>query len=69
MKEALPSGGAERQLALIMEYLPESWERRVWTMGGGPFVEVIRQHGQRVEVSARAARLDVRPAADSVTNV
>ena len=64
MKEALPSGGAERQLALITEYLPERWERRVWTMGGGPFVEVIRQHGQRVDVSARAARLDVRPAAD-----
>ena len=64
MKEALPSGGAERQLALIMEYLPVSWERRVWTMGGGPFVEVIRQHGHRVDVSARAARLDVRPAAD-----
>ena len=64
MKDALPSGGAERQLALITEYLPERWERRVWTMGGGPFVEVIRQHGQRVDVSARAARLDVRPAAD-----
>jgi glycosyltransferase involved in cell wall biosynthesis len=64
MKEALPSGGAERQLALITEYLPERWERRVWTMGGGPFVEVIRQRGQRVDVSARAARLDVRPAAD-----
>ena len=64
LKEALPSGGAERQLALITEYLPERWERRVWTMGGGPFVEVIRQRGQRVDVSARAARLDVRPAAD-----
>jgi glycosyltransferase involved in cell wall biosynthesis len=64
MKEALPSGGAERQLALIAEYLPQRWERRVWTMGGGPFVEVIRQHGQQVDVSARAARLDVRPAAD-----
>jgi glycosyltransferase involved in cell wall biosynthesis len=64
MKEALPSGGAERQLALIAEYLPERWERRVWTMGGGPFVEVIRQRGQQVDVSARAARLDVRPAAD-----
>ena len=64
MKEALPSGGAERQLALITEYLPERWERRVWTMGGGPFVDVIREGGQRVDVSARAARLDVRPAAD-----
>lgn len=64
MKEALPGGGAERQLALITEYLPDCWERRVWTMGGGPFVEVIREYGQRVDVSARATRLDVRPAAD-----
>ncbi len=64
MKEALPGGGAERQLALITKYLPERWERRVWTMGGGPFVEVIRQSGQRVDVSARGARLDARPAAD-----
>ena len=63
VKEALPSGGAERQLALLAEYLPESWERRVWTMGGGPFVEVIRQHGQRIDVCARSGRLDVRPAA------
>ena len=64
MKEALPSGGAERQLALITEHLPPRWERRVWTMGGGPFVEVLRLRGQRVDVSARAARFDVRPAAD-----
>ena len=64
MKEALPGGGAERQLALITKYLPERWERRVWTMGGGPFVEVIRDSGQRVDVSARSARLDARPAAD-----
>ena len=64
MKEALPSGGAERQLALIAEHLPERWERRVWTMGGGPFVDVLRQRGQQIDVSARAGRLDVRPAAD-----
>ncbi|MFA4964873.1 MAG: glycosyltransferase [Thermoleophilia bacterium] len=64
LKEALPAGGAERQLALIMEHLPQAWERRVWTMGGGPFAEVIRERGQRVDVSARAGRLDARPAAD-----
>ena len=63
LKEALPIGGAERQLALIVKYLPEAWERRVWTMGGGPFVDVIAGQGYRIDVSARAARLDVRPAA------
>jgi glycosyltransferase involved in cell wall biosynthesis len=64
MKEALPSGGAERQLALITEYLPTRWERRVWTMGGGPFVDVLRRRGHQVDVSARTTRFDVRPAAD-----
>ena len=63
LKEALPTGGAERQLALIMKYLPADWERRVWTMGGGPFVEIIERDGQRVDVCRREARLDVRPAA------
>ena len=63
LKEALPTGGAERQLALIMKYLPADWERRVWTMGGGPFVEIIERDGQRVDVCKREARLDVRPAA------
>lgn len=62
LKEALPGGGAERQLALITEHLPERWERRVWTMGGGPFVAYLRERGLRVQVDARAARFDVRPA-------
>jgi len=63
LKEALPTGGAERQLALIMKYLPPQWERRVWVMAGGPFADVIAADGFRVDISARAARFDVRPAA------
>jgi glycosyltransferase involved in cell wall biosynthesis len=62
VKEALPSGGAERQLSLIAEHLPPEWERRVWTMGGGPFVDVLAARGVRVDVDARRSRLDVRPA-------
>ena len=42
LKEALPVGGAERQLALIVKYLPPHWDRRVWAMGGGPFADAIR---------------------------
>lgn len=64
LKDALVMGGAERQLALMMKYLPDGCERRVWTMGGGPFAKVIAEQGQRVDVNPRAARLDVRPAAD-----
>lgn len=62
LKEALPSGGAERQLALIVEHLPPGWDARVWTMGGGPFADVITARGGRVDVDARRTRLDVRPA-------
>jgi glycosyltransferase involved in cell wall biosynthesis len=63
LKEALPTGGAERQLALIMKYLPPQWERRVWVMAGGPFADAIAADGHRVDVSPRTARFDVRPAA------
>jgi len=63
LKEALPSGGAERQLALIAKHLARSWEPRVWAMAGGPFADVIRANGCRVDVAPRAARYDVRPAA------
>ncbi len=61
LKEALPTGGAERQLALIMRHLPPFWDRRVWAMGGGPFAEAIAADGHRVDLSPRSARFDVRP--------
>ena len=64
LKNTLVLGGAERQLALMMKYLPWEWERRVWTLGGGPIGEVIAEQGQRVDVSPRKAHMDVRPAAD-----
>lgn len=48
----------------MMKYLPQEWERRVWTLGGGPIAEVIAEQGQRVDVSPRKARMDVRQAAD-----
>lgn len=64
LKEALGIGGAERQLALMTKFLPAEWERRVWTMEGGPFAEAISAQGHRVDVRPRAARKDVRPAWD-----
>ncbi len=62
LKEALPTGGAERQLALIMRHLPPEWERAAWIMQGGPFADVIAADGHRVVIAARKARYDVRPA-------
>ncbi len=64
LKEDLGIGGAERQLALTTKYLPAEWERRVWTMAGGPFADVIAAQGHRVYIRPRAARMDVRPAWD-----
>jgi glycosyltransferase involved in cell wall biosynthesis len=63
LKEALPVGGAERQLALIVKYLPPHWDRRVWVMGDGPFADAIAADGHRVDVCPRTTRFDVRPAA------
>jgi len=63
LKEALPVGGAERQLALIMKYLPPYWDRRVWVMEGGPFADSIAAAGYRVDACPRTTRFDVRPAA------
>ena len=62
LKEALPTGGAERQLALIMRHLSPYWERRVWLMAGGPFAEAIAAAGHRVDISPRSSRFDVTPA-------
>jgi glycosyltransferase involved in cell wall biosynthesis len=62
--DSLGNGGAERQLALLASSLPPAWERHVWSLGGGPFVEVIRASGVPVRVCARSHRLDPRPALD-----
>jgi len=63
LKEALPTGGAERQLALLVKHLPPYWERRVWLMGDGPFADALLADGYRVDVFPRRRRYDVRPAA------
>lgn len=62
LKEALGTGGAERQLALIMSNLPPYWERRAWVMEGGPFADAIVGDGCAVDVCPRRARFDVAPA-------
>ena len=62
LKEALPTGGAERQLTLIVRNLPAYWERRVWVMSGGPFADEIAADGYRVYRAPRRSRFDVRPA-------
>lgn len=61
LADTLANGGAERQLSLLIKYLPPKWERSVWSLGGGPFAEVIRASGASVEVHERRWRYDLGP--------
>jgi glycosyltransferase involved in cell wall biosynthesis len=61
LADILSNGGAERQLALLLKYLPPEWDRRVWSLGGGPYAEVIRASGVPVEVRERRWRYDLGP--------
>lgn len=62
--DGLANGGAERQLTLLVKYLPSEWECRVWSLGDGPFAALIRGYGVDVSVSARSWTWNVRPAFD-----
>lgn len=59
--DRLGNGGLERQLALVATSLPHGWERRVWAMGGGPFLTHLRGRGIPVAVSPRRSRFDPMP--------
>jgi len=59
--DSLDNGGAERQMALLAAGLPSGWQRRVCTLGGGPFESHLRAKGITVEVLSRRSRLDPLP--------
>lgn len=61
LRDSLPNGGAERQLALLAESLPEGHDVRLWAMGGGPFLPELRERGLTVELDERRWRLDPSP--------
>jgi glycosyltransferase involved in cell wall biosynthesis len=62
LADSLPNGGLERQLTLVGRYLPREWERRVWSLAGGAYVDVLRQAGIEVHVDDRRSDVDVSPA-------
>ena len=62
--DTLGIGGAERQLALLVKYLPSDWERRVWSLGNGSFADVIRNNGVLLDVRERRWRYDIAPLLD-----
>ena len=63
LRDSFPNGGAERQLALLAESLPEDVDVRLWGMGGGPFVPVLQESGLPVDLSERRWRFDLSPVA------
>ena len=64
ISDSLANGGTERQLALLIKYLPPEWDRRVWSLGGGVYAQIIRDLGVQVDVCQRASRHDISPTLD-----
>jgi glycosyltransferase involved in cell wall biosynthesis len=62
LRDSFPNGGAERQLCLLAANLPSGVQTRLWGMGGGPFLSVLRENGLQVDVDERRFRLDPAPA-------
>jgi glycosyltransferase involved in cell wall biosynthesis len=59
--DGLPFGGAERQLSLLLKYLPPSWEKRVVSLSGGPYHQVLLDQKVPVRVYQRRSRFDLVP--------
>lgn len=62
--DALGNGGAERQLTLLAEHLPEEWQPHVVSLGGGLFAARLRGRGVPLTILQRRSRLDPLPAMD-----
>jgi glycosyltransferase involved in cell wall biosynthesis len=59
--DSLSPGGAERQMSLLLKYLPAVWETRVVSLGGGPYYQVLLDQGTSVAVYRRRSRFDLIP--------
>lgn len=58
----LSDGGLARQLVLFARTLPPEWERRIWSLGGGPYRDSVQEAGVPLYVRPRRGRFDVTPA-------
>ncbi len=61
LTDALPNGGAERQLSLLATHLPSEYEVRVFSMGDGPFTDHLRVNRIPVAVHKRRTRFGMSP--------
>ena len=60
--DSLNNGGAERQLTLLIKYLPSGWETMVWSLDGGVFADIIVEGGAKLFIKKRRWQFDVTPA-------
>jgi glycosyltransferase involved in cell wall biosynthesis len=61
LSSSLSNGGAERQLTLLMKYLPSNWRCKIWSMDTGPFFRVIQEMGFETSIDKRKFRYDITP--------
>jgi len=60
--DSLSNGGAERQLALLVKYIPDGWDKQVWSLSDGPYKSVIENTNVRLDVCKRSWQFDITPA-------
>ncbi|MCE5253882.1 MAG: glycosyltransferase [Actinomycetia bacterium] len=60
--DSLEDGGAERQLSLLANSLPEPWSVSVLSVADGPYRLVLEKLGIDVTVTPRKYRVDATPA-------
>jgi glycosyltransferase involved in cell wall biosynthesis len=61
LADSLAMGGLERQLTLLVKYLPAPWKAYVAALGGGMFTSKILELGVPLSVFERRSRYDLIP--------
>jgi glycosyltransferase involved in cell wall biosynthesis len=61
VSDSLAMGGAERQLTLLIKYLPSPWAGNVVAFGGGTFAQKIDKLGVSLTIFERSSRFDLKP--------
>jgi glycosyltransferase involved in cell wall biosynthesis len=59
--DSLPFGGAERQLSLLLKYLPPTWNTRLVSLNNGPYYQVLLDQKTAVVIYKRRSRFDLVP--------
>jgi glycosyltransferase involved in cell wall biosynthesis len=59
--DSLYAGGAERQLSLLLKYLPPTWDTRVVSLDSGQYYQVLLDQKTTVVVYKRRWRFDLIP--------